>query len=309
MQIEYKILWLDDQIDSFIEDEYIEEIKNYLDDNGFEAIIETSARPSDFFEKLDTSYDLILTDYHMGMGEMNGDEVVKKIRDESKIFAEILFYTAKADLQDTRKIDRISFLETNSSGMTHEKAVIAKIKLLIDLTIHKFHDIVVMRGMIMNETSDMDNQKLGMIRKYIDDSDTEKTEDLKLEILEQINTHFSRKLTDVNGKWKTEPSGLKKLIKDDFVFSAEYKIKALAWILNDLSLNDFSEEYQEEIIRIRNKFAHAKLLTDSETGRKYFQHGETGITFDESLCKAIRTNIKKHKANLRSLEEKIKWVD
>lgn len=304
MQIEYKILWLDDQIDSFIDDEYVEEVKTYLENEGFEATIDTTNNATDFFSKLDKSYDLILTDYHMG--EMNGDKVVEKIRNDSKIFAEILFYTARADLQDIIKIDRISFLETASSGETHENAVIAKIKSLINLTLHKFHDIVVMRGMIMNETSDMDNLKLEMIKKYIDDSDVEKTKDLKLGILEQINAHLAGKLTNVNGEWKSKENGLKKLIKDDFVFSAEYKIKALAWILNDLSLNDFSEDYQKEIIRIRNKFAHAKLLIEPETGRKYFKHGETGLTFDETLCKEIRTNIKKHKANLKGLEEKIK---
>jgi CheY-like chemotaxis protein len=303
MQIEYKILWLDDQIDSFIDDEYVDEIKDYLKNEGFEAIVETVDNSDDFFSQLDSTYDLILTDYHMDT--MNGDEVVNKIRNDSKIFSEILFYTAKMDLKDICKIDRVSFLQTDSQGDTHEKAVVKKIKSLIDLTIQKFHDIVVMRGMIMNETSDMDNQKLEMIQQYIDNLETEKTQDLKLDILNQINTSFSKKLKCVDGDWKTKSNGLKKLMKDNFVYSADYKIKTLSWILKDISEADFSKEYQDEIIKIRNKFAHAKLETDPSTGRKYFKHGKNGITFDETLCKTIRANIKKHKKNLKNLQNKI----
>src|SRR3990167_8193772 len=141
MQIEYKILWLDDQIDSFIDDEYVDEIKHYLEDEGFEATIDTVDNATDFFEKLDKSYDLILTDYHMD--KMNGDKVVEEIRNTSKIFSEILFYTARGDLKDAKKLDRISFLETISSGATHQQMVVEKIKSLITLTIQKFHDIVV----------------------------------------------------------------------------------------------------------------------------------------------------------------------
>lgn len=306
MQLEYKILWLDDQIDSFIDDEYVDEIKTYLENEGFEPIVHTTNSATDFFSKLDDSYDLILTDYHMG--EMNGDKVVAKIRNESKIFAEILFYTARADLQDIIKIDRISFLETSSSGTTHENAVVEKIKKLIDLTLQKFHDIVVMRGMIMNETSDMDNQKLEMIKQYINGLSSEKTNELKLDILKQIETLFTGKLS-LAEEWKNGAKGFTKLMKDTFVFSADYKIKTLAWILSDLAETDFSNEYQDEIIKIRNKFAHAILEEEKDEHgkviRKYFKHGDTGLTFDEALCKTIRTNIKKHKVNLKSLKDKL----
>lgn len=303
MQIEYKILWLDDQIESFIEDEYVDEVKQYLRDEGFESNIETVDNATDFFEKLDSSYDLILTDYHMS--EKNGDEVVREIRNRIKIFSEILFYTARADLKDIQKIDRISFLETSSSGATHQKMVVEKIKALISLTIQKFHDIVIMRGMIMNETSDMDNLKLEMIKEYISKKDINKTNTLKNDILDKIDEHFAKKLEFVNGDWKNKDNGFSKLMKDNFVFSADYKIQTLGWILNDLSLEDFSDSYKNDIINLRNKFAHAKLEIDLSTGRKYFKHGEDGITFDEDLCKTIRLNIKRHKINLENLKNKI----
>lgn len=304
MKLEYKILWLDDNIDAFIDDRHIDKIKNFLEEEGFEAEIIAVKQVNDFFDKLDNSFDLILTDFHMN--EMNGDEVVKKIRKESHIFTEILFYTAQADLKNTDKLDRISFLQTTKN---HHKQVVEKVKSLIGLTIQKFHDIVVMRGMIMNETSDMDNQKLEMIKKYINTNNISETNDLKNEILEKINEHFNKKLSCINGDWKTKDNGFSKLIKDNFVFSADYKIQTLGWILHKLSLDDFSENYKDEIISLRNKFAHATLLEEiDEKGkilRKYFKHGDDGMTFDEALCKTIRTNIKKHKTNLGKLAQKL----
>lgn len=130
MKLEYKILWLDDSIDEFIEDQHINKIKNFLEEECFEAKIITVKQVNDFFEKLDDSFDLILTDFHMN--DMNGDEVVKKIRKESNIFTEILFYTAQADLKSTDKLDRISFLQTTKN---HHKEVVKKVKSLIGLTI------------------------------------------------------------------------------------------------------------------------------------------------------------------------------
>lgn len=161
----------------------------------------------------------------------------------------------------------------------------------------------------MNETSDMDNQKLEMIKKYINTSNISETNDLKNEILEKINKHFTKKLNYVNGDWKIKDNGFSELIKDTFVFSADYKIQTLSWILHKLSLDDFSESYKDEIISLRNKFAHATLLEETDDNgkilRKYFKHGDDGMTFDEALCKTIRTNIKKHKTNLEKLAQKL----
>ena len=61
MKIEYKILWLDDQIKDFIEDEIIEEVERFLIKQGFQPKITTVSTSKDFFEVLDNSYDLILT--------------------------------------------------------------------------------------------------------------------------------------------------------------------------------------------------------------------------------------------------------
>ncbi len=298
MKLDYKILWLDDHIGAFIEDEHIADIEQYISDQGFVAEINTEDNPKDFFNALDDTYDLILTDYHMD--DLNGDEVVKKIREES-IFTEILFYTAEANLKDTQKLDRISFLETT---INHEEEVVGKTKELINLTIKKFQDIVVMRGMIMHETSDLDMQKVDILKGYVKSKQSQEIEGLENKVFQEIQSFLDEKCRKYQG-YSTKENGLKRIIKDNVLFSSARKIEALSWILQEVGLSDFSKKYQDEIITPRNDFAHAKLI--EEQGRKYFKKGggDGDIEFDDQYCKQLRTNILKHRQNLDKLQDKL----
>lgn len=290
MKIEYKILWLDDKIQDFIDDNLVKEIEDHLIAEGFKPIIDTTPKVDEFLSKLDNSYDLILTDYHMK--DMTGDKIVEEIRKpERSIYTEILFYTAMADLKDTHKISRVSFLETNGRIGSHEETIIEETKKLIDLTIKKFQHIVAMRGMIMHETSSLDMQMLSIIETALKKNKVN-LDKLAPKIYDELNELFNTKNKFVDRCRATE--SFNDLTKDNFVFSAEYKIKTLSQILTYLDISDFSEEYKKEINTIRNKFAHSVLLKD-ENGREYFKHGESGLTFDEKLCKKIRSDINKYK--------------
>jgi hypothetical protein len=47
MKLEYKILWLDDDIEAFIEDEHIDEIEKYITNQGFDTTIDTKDKSED----------------------------------------------------------------------------------------------------------------------------------------------------------------------------------------------------------------------------------------------------------------------
>lgn len=294
MHIEYKIIWLDDNIDDFRNDQYINDIEGYLIEKGFNPIIELCKDPEGFFDKLDNTYDLILTDYHMS--KMDGDGVIEKIRKENGVFTEILFYTARAYLKDTDKINRVSFLETSKSSYGHHKTVVDEVKKLIDLSLKKFNDIVVMRGMIISEVGNMDEIKLDIINKYINIQDTSK---IKNEILQDLEKHFCEKKLTIK-KWQKSENGFSSLIKDTYIFSSDYKIRAISYILNQLNQTDFTKSYKDEIIKMRNKFAHAKLIEEAD--RKYFKNSNYEIEFDDDYCRKIRKNIIKHQENLKKLQ-------
>jgi len=298
MKLDYKILWLDDKMDAIIEGEFDKEIREYLAEEGFNPIVDTAKTETEFFQKLDDSYDLILTDYHLNETKgivRNGDVIIQEVRDKS-IFTEIMFYSAQGEVVDTIKLDRITFVDTRKSVIRiHNEAIVDRAKKLIDLTIKKFQHIVTMRGMIMNETSSLDMQMLNIIKMSLS-SEKINFDELAVKIYDDLNVLYDEKNELVNNCRKS--GKFKLLAKDNFVFSADYKIRTLGQILNSLNIDDYSEEYKEEINSIRNKFAHAILLRDDATGREYFKYGEDGITFDENLCRKIRKDINKHKINL-----------
>lgn len=300
MKLEYKILWLDDKINEFIDDEVIEEIEAHLIENNFIPKIIPVDNSKDFFEYLDDSYDIILTDYHMN--DINGDKVIEEIRSNKySVMTEVLFYTAKADLKDTQKISRVSFLDTASIPGTHIENVIDHTLKLIDLTIKKFQHIVTMRGMIMHETSSLDNLMVEIIKKALKNDKIDFSK-LSQNIYENLIQLFDSKKSKVE-KWQKDDN-FKALTKDNFVFSAKYKILTLSEIIQSLGLDDFSVEYDNEINSIRNKFAHAELQKD-DTGREFFKYKEEGIDFDDKLCRKIRQDVIKHKKNLDELYEKL----
>jgi len=298
MKINYSVLWLDDKINDFIEDGWVEKIKNYLSEEGFAPNVLTAAKIDEFNKYLgENTFDLILTDYHMA--GKNGDQVVLDIR-KNNIQTEILFYTAQGgSLEKIGNINRVTFFVTTSD---HHSEVVEETISLIALTIKKFQHIIAMRGMIMHETSTLDEQTASIINTYFK-SGKGRNEELINIICNSLDKLLINKKGVVDHAKKNV--NYNNLIKDTFLFSAEYKIETLKKILEELKQVDFTNDYKAEVSNLRNKFAHAVLETDDK-GRQYFKSGEEGITFDEDLCKKLRKDINKHKRNIDELENNLK---
>ena len=302
MKLSYKILWLDDKIEElFIEDEYHNELNFYLDEQGFIPEILTVSTEEEFFKYLDSSFDLIMTDYHLKEKEgqtRNGDIIVKSIREKS-IFTEILFYSARGEVKDTYKLDRITFVETNRMTSPHQEALLQSAKKLIDLTIKKFQHIVVMRGMIMHETAALDEITLDILDTYLSRTDDSQISEY---VFDSIISFYSRKFKKAE-KYKRN-NRIDMVMKDPLMLSSNQRASAIGEIIEKKGLKNFISDFTEEIIKIRNQFAHAVLDID-KNGREFFRNKSEGITFDDNLCKKIRKDINKHKLNLDRLIEEL----
>ncbi|MBR9847578.1 MAG: hypothetical protein GYB35_16415 [Algicola sp.] len=192
-------------------------------------------------------------------------------------------------------------METNTLLGDHRELVLKATINLIGLTLKKFQNIIAMRGMIMHETSSLDVEMIEIIKKALK-NDSLNFEEVSVSIYDQLIKLFTQK-TEFVQECKRKMN-FNQLTKDNFVYSAKYKILTLSKILEDLKMTDFSTDYDSEINSIRNKFAHAVLEKD-ENGREFFKHQEDGIDFNEELCKIIRENIVKHKSNLDELKERV----
>lgn len=303
MKLDYKILWLDDQVHTIRDDGYTTEIFQYLSEQGFEAKIDLAKTEVEFFDFLDKddSYDLILTDYHLdetSKNTRNGDEIIGLVRDRS-IFTEIMFYSAQEAVADTIKKDRITFFDTRRVvGNGHFEKIVEKAISLIALTIKKFQHIVVMRGMIMNETSTIDADMLEIVTGFI--QRTNSTE-VKNRIYDELIGFHSRKLLD-SEKFKKNDR-IDSVLKDPLLISSSQRANAIEEIIKLIGTENFIDDLKVNIIKVRNDFAHAVYVKDVETGREYFLDKKDGIDFNEEKCKEIRINISKHKKNIEKLKQ------
>lgn len=304
MKIDYKILWLDDKIKSVVLTDYeddIEDLKEYIKSLGFKETIDFVRTEEELFTKLDEvrEYDLIMTDYHLDEikgNTRNGDDIIKTIR-ERDIFTEIMFYSAQGEVKDTDRLDRITFFESfKVLGDDHYEKIFRKAKELIELTVRKFQNIVAMRGMIMHETSILDEFCFELISGYLTKTDSQK---VKESIFGEIISFYKRKFEEVS-KYKKN-GRIDKVLSDPLLFSFSQRANTLKSIIEEINFDDFIDEFKQRVIKIRNQFAHS-ILEINEDGIEVFRNKSEDITFDEELCKQIRLDIINHKENLDSLK-------
>ncbi len=300
MKIEYNILWLDDAKIDIEEGEYHLELLDFVKSLNFLPNIELVRTEKEFFEILNQKpWDLIMTDYNLDEISENpekGDEVIEKVR-EKDVLTEILFYTKKDD--ENRKIgfNRITFIDTSKmSGTIHNEKVVLKAKELIELTVRKFQNIVAMRGMIMHETSILDQFCFELVSDYLAKTDSEK---VKESLFEEIISFYKRKFEEIS-KYKKN-GRLDKVLNDPLLFSFSQRANTLKSIIEEVEFDDFIEDFKQSIIKIRNQFAHSVLEVNAE-GIEIFRNKSEDITFDAELCKQIRLDIIKHKENLDKLK-------
>ncbi|RFC55821.1 response regulator [Brumimicrobium aurantiacum] len=304
MKLDYKLLWLDDKIKSVVLSDYqddIEDLKEYIKSLGFKETIDFVRTEEELFSKLDKAgeYDLIMTDYHLDETKgntRNGAEIIKTIRDKN-IFTEIMFYSAQGEIVDTHKLDRITFFSSSRVlGGDHYSAIFNKAKELIELTVRKFQNIVAMRGMIMHETSILDEFCFELISDYLTKTDSQK---VKESIFDEIISFYKRKFEEVS-KYKKN-GRIDKVLNDPLLFSFSQRANTLKSIIEEINFDDFIDEFKLRVIKIRNQFAHS-ILEINEDGIEVFRNKSEDITFDEELCKQIRLDIINHKGNLDSLK-------
>lgn len=299
MKLEYKILWLDDNKKAIEEDGYPSEIEEHLRKKAFIPKIILVDSKDDFFGNLEQDdFDLILTDFNLNDSE-NGDEIIQQVRNRP-IFTEIMFYSALSKIKNPENLDRITFLDTSKmiDRNNHFPNVIKKAIFLIDLTIKKFENIVVMRGMIMQETSSLDTTIENIVNKYIATLDEENKKLFLDDIFINIEKNAKEKYD------KAQSKKYNKILKDNVLFSSDQKIKVLGKILIKLKSEDFSNGYSEDIILNRNKLAHAELIKN-EQDKYCFKSKGNEIIFDEVFCQNIRKDLIYYREKIENLQEKI----
>ena len=288
MNLIYNILWFDNSL-RYVETEQ-ELIHIFLDDLGFDLNVIAKEDDKNLSRILDkTKFDLILIDHNL-IEKKKGDKIVEKIR-RKNIFTEILYYSQDPKFQReiTRMYEGIYYsIRDNLED---------KIKDVINVTLHKFHDINNQRGLFISSTIDMENTMEEIVIKIM--NLTSKQIDIFKEKI--VETEFFT----CNAKYQIILKMLKtQYQKSNTIYNGEYTKKEKARV------KPFYEKVkpmyqnfclmQEQVIKFRNKLAHVKV---DPTDNEIIRDSSTEILLNFDKCKDYRILFKKHHDNMSNLLE------
>lgn len=311
MQLNYKILWIDDN--KLWRKSAIEKIKKCVINCGFMPLIDEYTNGNLIFkEDFDLeSYDLIFMDYDLKETDDSikdtGLELIRKIRN-NKIYSNIIFYSSitndlpdkvkEQGVQNTYIFEREDFRDENIDTITE----------VIEYILNRANSINTMRGIIMAELAEFDNQILNIITKAEIKDKWTKIFDLITHSRQRYCKDLIKNSSDLADKreelkancnmirLKNDIENIKKDIYDENQSSAIFPSGLRADFLNSIikesnielsSENDFVTNFKPEIIKKRNKLGHCVNVSDCS---------------DEDFL-LIRKNILKHRKNLNEISK------
>lgn len=241
MQINYKILRIEDEKD-FVESEIVF-IKEYLENFWF--ILEYE-NPEKYEDKDFSSYDLIVVDYNLAEGQF-WQNVIRSIRDQ-EFYREVLFYSWDGENRLRELVKDLDWVYCASKDSCREK-----LKGLIVNTIRKTQDVNNLRGLMMAETSEIDEIIKKIIKKVAKTGIEHPKIIARKPKLQEYYKGCIQKVENFN-----LPEDFDNFVDSKFfsAFFAYRTLKSFIWAKLDLQEQEKLDSYETEIMSKRNDFAH-----------------------------------------------------
>lgn len=306
MKLDYNILWIDNDLQNYIDNGSVKDVEDFLMEKGFEPNIEKVLDEANIdlsINKFD--YDLIISDYNLE--NTTGDLVIKDIRENRRLDTEILFYTAKSSYRnDPQVIERLAFIERLTFWVGRE-GLLDKIERVIALSLKKLLELNATRGLITAATSHLDVELEEIYYTLID-------KPISVDVKQKIEKIFRTDYKEIKKSLIKRCQAQRDSYSVDFklYFSQSDAFRKWDILKEVVSLNvpdgfsmDLFKKYYEEVIDIRNKFAHAKAV---EIEGKIVLKGQIegkDFEFNEDSCIKIRQNLINHKNNIEALKRVI----
>ena len=295
MNTDFNILWFEDKEEWFQSikgeiEEYLEEmcfkpqIKYYKSvfDPSLETVIEQ------------TNFDLIFADLNLNQDDKENDkgsEAITLLRNKN-ILADVLFYSTDG-IDKIRSVMKSEVFEGVYTSVRDDILFPDKAKQLIDKIVKRSEDLLNIRGMVMDNVSEFDEKLKEVIRKYLASCD-EQTKAL-------LNTYTYEKVC----KQISDNAQEAEKYKDNFIVNAldnSFLIDSfkLSQIVNKIfkekyksysPMNNFHKNYDKNILKERNKLAHAKKEPEADGVFYFIDKNGNRTDYDSCKCREIRENI------------------
>ncbi|MBK7134143.1 MAG: hypothetical protein IPH69_15375 [Bacteroidales bacterium] len=308
MKLEYNILWIDNDLKEYVDNGSIGDVEKILTEKGFEPNAEKVFDEADLDESINKhDYDLIISDYNLE--NTTGDIIIKNIRTQKKSDSAILFYTAQPESSFKAKpqvMERLWMIDRLTFHIGREN-LIDKIEKVINLTLKKLLELNATRGLITAATSNLDVEieeiYYTLIEKPVSEEVKPKIEKIFITDYKEIKKNLLRKC---KAQRDSHTADYKTYFSQSDAFRKWDLLKEL------ISLNvpngfdlDLFKKYYEEVIDVRNKFAHAKAI--EVEGRLVLKGHIEGKDFEftDESCIKIRQDLINHKRNIETLKQAI----
>lgn len=308
MTIEYKVLWVED--DNSWYETTKELFSDSLDDLGFKFVSKRCKNIDEVKEEVDANglkdYDLLLVDYTLKNSD-SGDRIIEFIRGikNDPILTDVLFYSSAVE----KVRESMHTLGLEGVYIADRKEIETKFDLVVHTTIKKIQDVNSMRGLIMAETSELDDIMLTIVENFINKG-TDHSTVLTDYVFEKVQEFIST--SEEKFKQLQESGSIIELIRSP-LFHTMIRAKTIQKIVKLLDNSDFADlklftnSYDKDVMSVRNNFAHVKEEIDKETGTKILVSHINGknIEFTNESCIDIRKVLIQYSERLSSLSQVI----
>lgn len=305
MKIDYNILWFEDNRTSF--DSKKQLVKEIVEDFGFNFPEPRNEIDGSNIESIDYEiYDLLIID--LNLAGIKGSILIDKIRHQKDVYTEVVFYSSDGEkavrnaLRDY-EVDGV-YCTARDSGEFEDK-----VKKIIKTTIKKVQDVNNIRGLIMAETSDMDEKMLDIIKIVID----KHSSDFHQPLIDKMFIDVASSVKEKNKKYekyKTD-SDIAKLLDEPILFDSSKKLAAIQHVIEsfdgDIFLpykeNKFKDAYANEVAQPRNLFAHVTEVKIDGIKKIKHKSKKQEIIFDDVYCNNVRMALRKYSTILENIKK------
>lgn len=312
MDINYKMLWVEDN------DEWYRTLSRratrFIKSKNLISNIDR-VKSKEEFENQDfdlNNYEVLVIDLRLEKDnqgkETYGYEIIKKIRN-SNYYNDILFYSSENEAKLLEIMKQHSLQGVFVSDRDHTK-LMPKLQALIEKSIRRSENVINIRGIVMDITSEFDNYMVdiaNMSYGLLDDSEKKqikeyienklinnKKQSIKC-FLNKYQSHIEWNISELLKERDFDSSCKARLSLKLFkILQRKYKDNCICNKLDNYmnkESENFSQSYNSNILEYRNKLAHMKINKDA-TGPVFIGNinGQDRIC-DESFCNEIRSNL------------------
>ncbi len=275
MKLTYDILWFEDQFDAITPS--VSRLEGFIRDQGLIPVFEKRSGITEdeiytLADKLEKNnpYDLVIFDFDMGDGSLDGIEIAKILR--TNIYTDMVFYSGK-------KPDEINELVYKNSiqgvYIAHKLNLIDEVEPLIQDQIKKISSLNGARGLLMSESSQIDIDLRNKIIGVIQSLDIDKLSKVDKAIRSRLKNKIQNRDKDI------EVLDIKKIISNTIIMDNDTLRKTCKDIFSSSTLFNEGGKYQVTQ-QERNFLAHnpheilenGDILVKGITKEKNYNHGE-----------------------------------